>query len=85
LKNFYSFIVLVTVITVISHFVAQPFVRGYFCSDTSIRYPYKNDTIPAYAAVLLSIGLPVVSVIESFLPQKDSKYYHYLDVDYRIY
>ncbi|CAF2994059.1 unnamed protein product [Rotaria sp. Silwood2] len=47
-------------ITVISHYIATPFARGFFCSDTSIKYPYKDNTIPTYAAVILSIGLPVV-------------------------
>ena len=58
--NFNSFLVLI--ITLISHFVAKPFTRGFFCSDTSIQYPYKNNTIPTFAAVILSIGLPVIWV-----------------------
>ena len=53
---------LVTTVTVISHYVSIPFTRGFFCSDMTIKYPYKTDTIPAYAAVLLSIGLPIVWV-----------------------
>lgn len=55
---------LVTTITVISHYVAQPFTRGFFCSDMMIKYPYKSDTIPVYAAVILSIGVPIVWVEE---------------------
>ena len=55
---------LVLVVTVISHYVAIPFTRGFFCSDTSIKYPYKNNTIPTYAAVILSIGVPIVWVSE---------------------
>jgi phosphatidate phosphatase len=51
---------ILTTVTVISHYIATPFTRGFFCSDTMIRYPYKGDTIPVYAAVLLSIGLPIV-------------------------
>jgi len=48
---------------VISHYVAMPFTRGFFCSDMTIKYPYKGNTIPAYAAVILSIGLPIIWVI----------------------
>jgi len=55
-------LIILAVITVISHYVAQPFTRGFFCSDSAIKYPYKGDTIPVYAAVLLSIGLPIVSM-----------------------
>ncbi|CAF1012144.1 unnamed protein product [Rotaria sp. Silwood1] len=51
---------ILTTITVISHYIAKPFTRGFFCSDTSIKYPYKDNTIPTYAAVILSIVLPVM-------------------------
>jgi hypothetical protein len=63
--KFFNF--LVTAVTVVSHYVAMPFIRGFFCSDPMIKYPYKDDTIPVYAAVLLSIGLPIVWVLLSFL------------------
>jgi hypothetical protein len=53
---------LVLAVTLISHFVAKPFTRGFFCSDTSIQYPYKDNTVPTSAAVILSIGLPVIWV-----------------------
>jgi hypothetical protein len=71
-ENFWFFkmkfsIFLVTAVTVVSHYVAMPFTRGFFCSDPMIKYPYKTDTIPVYAAVILSIGLPIIWVIPSFL------------------
>jgi len=53
---------LVLVATLLANYVAQPFTRGFFCSDTSIQYPYKNNTIPTFAAVILSIFLPVIWV-----------------------
>ncbi|CAF0957456.1 unnamed protein product [Adineta steineri] len=53
-------LIILLVVTVISHFVAIPFTRGFFCSDASIKYPLKGNTIPTYAAVILSIGLPLV-------------------------
>lgn len=56
------------VVTVVSHYVAVPFTRGFFCSDTTIKYPYRDNTIPTYAAVILSIALPVVWVRHSRLP-----------------
>ena len=52
----------VLAITIIAHFVAKPFTRGFFCSDTTIQYPKKDNTIPTAAAVILSIFLPIVFV-----------------------
>ncbi|CAF0930169.1 unnamed protein product [Adineta steineri] len=52
-------LLILLIITLITHFVAKPFARGFSCSDTTIRYPLRDDTIPVYAAVLLSIGLPL--------------------------
>ncbi|CAF1255448.1 unnamed protein product, partial [Didymodactylos carnosus] len=46
--------------TLLSHYVAVPFTRGYFCTDTSIQYPVKSNTIPTYADVILSVLLPVL-------------------------
>ncbi|VDM48514.1 unnamed protein product, partial [Toxocara canis] len=36
----------------------QPYRRGFFCDDDSIRYPYKSETITAY-----TLGLILVAVI----------------------
>ncbi|CAF4108573.1 unnamed protein product [Rotaria magnacalcarata] len=59
LLDIISLIILIA-ITVITHFVAKPFTRGFFCSDTSIQYPNQDNTIPTSAAVILSIGLPII-------------------------
>lgn len=40
--------------------MAEPPVRGFFCGDTSIRYPLKPETVPAGLATALLIGLPVI-------------------------
>jgi len=42
---------------------AQPFERGFYCDDESIRYPYKDSTVPNYVLYLLGAILPVVSII----------------------
>ena len=75
---------LVTTVTVISHYVSIPFTRGFFCSDMTIKYPYKTDTIPAYAAVLLSIGLPIVWVRWLWCSILLGQSFDHLDVDNRI-
>ncbi|CAF1322856.1 unnamed protein product [Didymodactylos carnosus] len=48
------------IITVISHFILKPFTRGYFCTDYSIHYPYKSNTVSTTADVLLSTLLPLL-------------------------
>lgn len=58
----YFVLFVVLVITIIAHYVAKPFTRGFFCSDTSIQYPYKNNTVPTSAAIILSIFLPLLWV-----------------------
>ena len=64
---------LVLTVSIVSHYFIPPFTRGFFCSDTSIRYPYKEDTIPFYAAAILSVALPIVWVIEIFSVHEDEE------------
>ncbi|CDI84467.1 lipid phosphate phosphohydrolase 3, putative [Eimeria acervulina] len=40
--------------------VADPPVKGFFCNDTSIRYPLKEETVPANLATIIVIGVPVI-------------------------
>ncbi|CDJ60211.1 lipid phosphate phosphohydrolase 3, putative [Eimeria maxima] len=39
---------------------ADPPVKGFFCNDTSIRYPLKAETVPANLATVIVIGVPVI-------------------------
>ncbi|XP_008431376.1 phospholipid phosphatase 3-like [Poecilia reticulata] len=45
-----------------------PYRRGFFCDDESIRFPYKNSTVPTSILIATSICLPLFSMIigESF-------------------
>ena len=36
--------------------------RGFYCDDESIRYPYRPDTVPTWALVVGSVGIPLVAV-----------------------
>ena len=36
--------------------------RGFFCDDSSIRFPYKTGTVPTFALAIISVILPVVVV-----------------------
>ncbi|XP_028817375.1 phospholipid phosphatase 3 isoform X2 [Denticeps clupeoides] len=51
--------------TIVLHHLSglQPYQRGFYCSDESIRYSFKRSTVPS--SVLLAVGLvlPVVSII----------------------
>ena len=51
------------IVSIISHYQTTPFTRGFFCSDATIKYPYKDNTVPTYAAVILSVGVPIIWVI----------------------
>ena len=42
--------------------LAEPFQRGFYCDDTSIRYPYKDSTVNDAELIGFSIGLPILSV-----------------------
>lgn len=46
-----------------SYFLVTPVTRGFSCSNTSIKNPYLTDTIPTYAAVAISVGLPLVVML----------------------
>ncbi|KAL9950509.1 hypothetical protein ACROYT_G043018 [Oculina patagonica] len=44
--------------------VIPPFRRGFFCDDDSIKYPYTTkETLPTWALLLVSVILPVVTII----------------------
>ena len=38
------------------------FRRGFFCDDETIRFPYKDSTVPGYALIVISVSCPVVLV-----------------------
>ncbi|KAL5457247.1 hypothetical protein EMCRGX_G034494 [Ephydatia muelleri] len=37
--------------------------RGFYCDDESIRYPYRPDTVPTWALVVGSVGIPLVALV----------------------
>ncbi|XP_053710313.1 phospholipid phosphatase 3 isoform X2 [Synchiropus splendidus] len=57
-------LLLVMLPTAILHFsFVPPYKRGFYCSDTSLKFPYKKSTVSS--AVLTSVGLilPVVVIV----------------------
>jgi phosphatidate phosphatase len=54
------------------YLLAEPFHRGFFCDDESIRYPLpESETISDLVAALVALGVPVFVVREAV-----SKYLH---------
>uniref|UniRef100_A0A0N4ZP60 AcidPPc domain-containing protein n=1 Tax=Parastrongyloides trichosuri TaxID=131310 RepID=A0A0N4ZP60_PARTI len=45
------------------HLFAQPFQRGFYCDDESIRYPYKPDTVTVPAIAVIGIFIPALLII----------------------
>jgi len=40
----------------------RPFQRGFYCDDDSIKYPYKDNTVPWWAVGVVGIVVPVLTV-----------------------
>jgi len=40
----------------------RPFQRGFYCDDDSIKYPYKDNTVPWWAVGLVGIAVPIITV-----------------------
>ncbi|VDM49089.1 unnamed protein product [Toxocara canis] len=57
------FIVLGLLFTIIPIFALQPYRRGFFCNDQSIRYPYKDSTIPTVVLYVISMAILLVTII----------------------
>ncbi|NWY05095.1 PLPP2 phosphatase, partial [Nothoprocta ornata] len=56
--------------------VNSPYKRGFYCSDDSIRYPYKPDTIThgLMASVTITCTVLIVSVGEAYLVYTERLY-----------
>ena len=49
--------------------IGEPYKRGFFCSDTTIRHPYLDSTVPTWALILISYSLPtiIIALVETSL------------------
>ena len=45
------------------HLSGKPFRRGFYCDDTSIRYPYKDSTISSLLLYFYGTGIPFITII----------------------
>ncbi|XP_020384673.1 phospholipid phosphatase 1 isoform X1 [Rhincodon typus] len=48
---------------VINLFKVNPFQRGFYCDDESIKYPFKNSTVTSTVLYTVGLSLPISSII----------------------
>ncbi|XP_036437478.1 phospholipid phosphatase 3 isoform X2 [Colossoma macropomum] len=41
----------------------QPYQRGFYCADDSIRYAYKRSTVPSSVLMAVGLLLPLTSIV----------------------
>ncbi|KAK9956131.1 hypothetical protein ABG768_013885 [Culter alburnus] len=41
----------------------QPYQRGFYCADDSIRYAYKSSTVPSSVLTAVGLLLPIASIV----------------------
>lgn len=51
-------ILLVAIPCLLLNLIGEPYVRGFYCSDTSLHYPYLDSTMPTWALIMVSYILP---------------------------
>ena len=42
--------------------------RGFYCDDVSIRFPFRESTVPIWALVVSVLSIPLVAVSQIYLP-----------------
>ncbi|CAF0754875.1 unnamed protein product [Brachionus calyciflorus] len=65
----FATVILISSVFLIIFVMVKPFPRGFYCTDESIRFPYKADTVPLWAAGLYGVisGAFFVIVSELYL------------------
>ncbi|XP_048415958.1 phospholipid phosphatase 2 [Stegostoma tigrinum] len=69
----------------------KPNMRGFYCNDDSIKYPYKKDTISHWlmAAVIIPVCIIIITVGEAFMVHlkllySRSEFNNYLAALYKV-
>ena len=55
-------VVIITIPIVLFYCLGSPTVRGFFCSDESLRHPYLGSTIPAPPLYVVGFLLPLIII-----------------------
>ena len=56
-RTCYSLMYSNTVIT------GEPYMRGFFCSDETIRHPYQESTVSTFLLITISYALPSIIIL----------------------
>ncbi|XP_066154816.1 putative phosphatidate phosphatase [Euwallacea fornicatus] len=58
----------------------NPFHRGFFCDDESIRHPYHDSTVPSWTLYITGFGLNIITMIltEILNRPNDRKSFYFL-------
>ena len=51
-------------------YLTHPKERGFYCNDTSIRYPYHSSTVTTTVNNCVSYGIPLLIIIVKNIAQK---------------
>ncbi|KAI5716121.1 hypothetical protein M8J76_001316 [Diaphorina citri] len=62
------------------YLLGDPYKRGFFCDDESIRHPYKESTVTSRVLYFVGLGVPIITMIitellHSHLPTYNKKYF----------
>ena len=62
-------IAIVAIPCLLLNLVGEPYMRGFFCNDESIRHPYRDSSVPTWALILVSYSLPaiIIALVETAL------------------
>ena len=62
-------IAIVAIPCLLLNLVGEPYMRGFFCNDESIRHPYQDSSVPTWALILVSYSLPaiIIALVETAL------------------
>lgn len=63
ISDFITISTLAVIALIIKYGGIEPYQRGFYCYDTSIRHPYKSSTIESEIALSISIIVPVIYII----------------------
>lgn len=58
----YIFVSVVGFPVLMFYLFGTPYQRGFFCSDESIRYPFKESTVSSAVLHMVGLGLPTLTV-----------------------
>ena len=61
-KNFVLFTYSVAIGYVVIHFGTEPYHRGFFCDDESIKHPVLEDTLSSTLTAVVGLIVPIVLV-----------------------